>query len=231
MRAIPCCPKLMVDSIVHSGTIAKMRDPRQQWCFGPHLKCGQRKAAFTLIELLVVIAIIALLASLLLPALSRAKDQGGSDAACISNLRQIGLGIRLWADDQGDKYPWNVPISDGGAQATDNWADYLRACSNQVVNTKVLVCPSDLQKTAATTWAAMRGDKNASYLIGLSFTQARTQDIVIGDGNVMGGGGGYNASWNVFMGSSIDAAWDKTLHVLKGHLAMGDGSVNMTTTP
>jgi prepilin-type N-terminal cleavage/methylation domain-containing protein len=63
-----------------------------------------RKQAFTLTELLVTVAIIGTLAALLLPALSRAKSQG-RNVVCVSQLRQLGVATRLYAEDNNNKLP------------------------------------------------------------------------------------------------------------------------------
>jgi prepilin-type N-terminal cleavage/methylation domain-containing protein len=74
---------------------------------------GGRPLGFTLIELLVVIAIIAILASLLLPALARAKEKA-KRTACINNLRNLALAMTMYTQDNTDRMPWCQWYNDYG---------------------------------------------------------------------------------------------------------------------
>jgi prepilin-type N-terminal cleavage/methylation domain-containing protein/prepilin-type processing-associated H-X9-DG protein len=109
------------------------------------------RSGFTLIELLVVIAIIALLAALLLPALSRAKESARS-SQCLSQMRQIGLAVRLYADGNNDEFPrsqhsafahgqlpWGRAIAPELGQKDQSWTNLLSGLYH---------CPSDPRKGA-----------------------------------------------------------------------------------
>ncbi len=180
--------------------------------------------------MLVVIAIIAILAGLLLPALAAGKARG-LRLTCLNNLKQTSLGLRLWANDQGDMYPWSMGATNNGSADSLDWTDGLRYASNELANPKILFCPTDLKtKQPADSWANMEGDQNVSYFIGKYARLGQVQTTLLGDYNITGGGGGLDLAWSVFMGSSIDATFDKNLHQYQGNIAMGDGSVRQVKT-
>ena len=100
----------------------------------------ERHRGFTLIELLVVIAIIAILASILFPVFSRAREKA-REASCRSNLRQIGLAIQMYGSDYDDLLPLanSRPSSDGPPGIHDVLSPYTR-------NQQIFRCPSDRDK-------------------------------------------------------------------------------------
>src|SRR5262249_53713622 len=85
--------------------------------------CRPSKQGFTLIELLVVIAIIAILAAMLLPALAKAKARA-QRLQCMSQMKQLGLGIQLFVNDHQDKYP-PAAYRTGDYQYQLSWDDYI----------------------------------------------------------------------------------------------------------
>ncbi len=102
---------------------------RRKKAVGQHLSSG-----FTWIELRVVISIIAILASMLLPALARAKE-AGNRIKCVNHLKQIEVALKMYADDNAGLYP---PRTNAYRWPT-LMLDYYR-------NTNLLVCPTDLQR-------------------------------------------------------------------------------------
>src|SRR5437667_7448303 len=107
-----------------------------------------RRNAFTLIELLVVIVVIAILAAILFPVFAQVRAKG-RQTACLSNMRQLGLSFRMYAQDYDELMPVNrtcvggvapgyTPCSDG--LTTTGWVDMIQP---YIKNLGILKCPSE----------------------------------------------------------------------------------------
>src|SRR5437879_3696329 len=104
-----------------------------------------RQAAFTLIELLVVIAIIAILAAILFPVFAQARAKA-RQAACLSNMKQLGTGLMMYAQDYDETLPLNDYIGNGLAplpgwrdpRAGDSWCTGIYP---YVKNLQIFICP------------------------------------------------------------------------------------------
>ncbi|MEN6641172.1 MAG: DUF1559 domain-containing protein [Armatimonadia bacterium] len=100
-----------------------------------------KRSGFTLIELLVVIAIIAILASILFPVFAKAREKA-RQTSCLSNLKQIALGVRMYSDDYDEMMPWVQQYVVWDQVGTLGMYPWLQVIQPYIKNTQIYKCPS-----------------------------------------------------------------------------------------
>jgi prepilin-type N-terminal cleavage/methylation domain-containing protein len=199
---------------------------------------NSRVSAFTLVELLVVVAIIAILAALLLPVLSQGPSRA-KRMECVNNLKEIGLAFHMFMHDHSGKFPMQVSGNDGGSLEFvhsgyrvkgDFYFSFrhFQALSKDLAATKHLVCPADLTRFPAETFAALKNE-NLSYFVGVSASFANPDSVLAGDRNVVN-----DESWTPTIlrsRSGTEIRWTESLHRFKGNLLFSDGRVEQRSKP
>jgi hypothetical protein len=218
-----------------------------------------RRRAFTFVDLLVVIATLLVLAFVLPDAmLGRRRGCGSPQLKCMSNLKQIGLGFRGWAQDNDDRYPVHTRgltnlatgvLISGNTATARAWMHFL-LLSNELSSARLLACRSDfdrLQNSAEDFSAfptglahASKRDQALSYFVGLPAEELKPTLILGGDRNVASaetqrpfGATRATGVRNVPTTSAWSAVRDHQLHNVKsagGNLLMSDGSVQRVST-
>jgi len=172
---------------------------------------------------------------LLLPALAKAKARA-QRAACINNLKQVGLAFRIFANDHDGRFPWDTDRANGGSgpQATLGGGAYSNfwVCSNELSTPKVLACNSDGAANKANDWFGPivgNPDQYVSYFTGEKADETQPQKVLTGDRNITGGGSGKVRTFDYT--DTTGAGWSNTVHVTQGNLGLADGSAQQVTVP
>ena len=157
-----------------------------------------KQTAFTLIELLVVIAIIAILAAILFPVFSQAKAQA-KQTACLSNVKQLSLGVTMYLNDNDDAYPiggWQVPDGVLNPTAYSRW---YRDVAPYTKNTQIRNCPASQYPVDATNnWGSDYGI-NVSVS---NWESALKASIVVKPANLLLDCDTAQLNWNTLVSSS-----------------------------
>jgi len=188
--------------------------------------------AFTKVDLAIVVATVGMLAvwaAFVLPRMWPTRPRA-SRINCVSKLKSIGLGFRMWSNDHGERFPWQVAAADGGTKEFAGFpiaALHFIIVSNEFNSPKILTCASDTNKFRTNGWEGPL-QPNLSYFAGLNADEKDPASILSGDRNV-------STNSSMFAGlltveNAEDVQWTKDIHHHAGNIGLADGSVHQSAS-
>jgi len=188
-----------------------------------------RSQGFTVLDLIIVLATV-MLVVLLLPMFAWHGDRvPAARIHCVSNLKQVGLGFRMWSADHGEKFPMAISSAKGGSLeflSAEEVFRHFTAASNEIHSPKVLACTSDLGRKQTTNFATL-SNRNLSYFVGLDADEHDPQTILSGDRNISTNGS--MVSGILPLTGKPAVSWTKEIHVHRGNIGLADGSVQQVS--
>ena len=153
---------------------------------------------------------------------------------CVSNIKQIGLAMRMWANDHDGKFP--MALSSGNTNGGtfehnltgEVWRHFL-IISNELNSSKALTCSSD-DRVRANDWSRIINNVHLSYFVGLDADETQPQTILSGDRNLKSTAPSTNGVLYLKQGDPLE--WTTAMHNKAGNIGLGDGSaqqINSTT--
>jgi prepilin-type processing-associated H-X9-DG protein len=190
--------------------------------------------AFTLIEALVVMAIIFVFVAMLLPT-TYDKPIKAPRVQCMSNLRQVGIGLWMWSSDHTNNFPWQVLATNGGtmeASISGQASRHFNLLSDYLKDARVFVCPTDKAKHPATNYAGF-GEQNVSYFINLDAGTHGPYFFLSGDRHLQTNGQPLKAGLFTLT-TNCAIGWARELHARSskdpgGNILFADGHVEWET--
>lgn len=183
-----------------------------------------RLRAMTMLELVAVVLVVGVLVAMLSPGFGRARPRA-KRVNCANNLRQIGIAFRLFATDNGDRFPATLSVSNGGTmEFGTNLVMHFRALSNELATPRILLCPVDSRRTGATNFASLAFG-NISYFLSLDANPGRPPMLLSGDDNLMVRGIPARPGLLPLTTNSL-LRWTFARHGGYGNVCFTDGSVH-----
>jgi len=184
------------------------------------------KSAFTRGELMVAMGVVVML-SIIGFAVVKQSRQVGKMKRCQLQVKQVGLAMKMWIGDSTFDPPWFREIEGTKTFIGNGLASpHFLTLSNQIGETKTLICPSD-NRIPATSWSNLT-DSNISYFVNVDSHEWEPNRVAFGDRLLVSSDPPKNGMIILATNGAYD--WEQGIHNGYGTLSMGDGSVRQFTS-